>query len=30
MNKELTHSMLFFHEKVNVPAEDAEIMRLQT
>jgi len=22
--------MLFFHQKVNVPAENAEIMRLQT
>lgn len=30
MNKELTHSMLFFHQKVNVPAENAELMRLQT
>ena len=30
MNKNLTHSMLFFNQKVNVPAENAEIMRLQT
>lgn len=30
VNSQLTHSMLFFHQTLQDPAEDAEILRLQT